>query len=378
MATQKNFLYHPFLKKELNYSLIEVFIPVGSAYEEKEIAGISHLLEHLVGLRIKNLSSEFTKLGVYVNANTEYYFTRFYFSVLNANVKKTLNLLEKLFFEADFSQEDLEKEKKLIKEEMFLKSREDLSYEKFFASIFKNTNLANPIIGYPSTIQNISLSLLKNWYKKFYTKPILISWGTEKFNSSFKGKIDLRPPRIKMTSQSFIKIIKDDKESKNILLKALILENNYDWKKRVLLELFAAILSSTEISLLYQNIINPGLSYRCYSYCYHYNGLSLLLIYGESKQIKKVDEILENILLNFNQLITPELFHLIKSYYLNQYLLEEANGEIIYYLGREYCTFGCPFPFKDVLSFAEKIRYQDFMEFIQLILNKGIYKLMFI
>ena len=61
-----------------NTTTINIFVKVGSIYEDSDLYGISHFIEHMVfkgtetNKSSKIISGHFDKIGAYINAYTDY------------------------------------------------------------------------------------------------------------------------------------------------------------------------------------------------------------------------------------------------------------------------------------------------------------------
>ena len=153
--TKKNF-YRKKLKNGMTLLFEKRDIPVttvcfatkyGSAYESIEQKGIAHFIEHMVfkGTRkrtAEQIAAELEKIGGELNAFTSDEFTGFHVKLPSRYLNKGIDVLSDIFFSPLIDEQEMEKERKVILEEMkiyhddpqkyvFDKIRE-LSYKKPF------------------------------------------------------------------------------------------------------------------------------------------------------------------------------------------------------------------------------------------------------
>lgn len=101
-----------------------VLVEAGSKYETREISGISHFLEHMCFKGTKkrpnpgDISHELDALGAQSNAFTSQEFTGYYAKAHSKNVHKLIDIISDLYLNPDFKEEEIEKEKGVIIEEI--------------------------------------------------------------------------------------------------------------------------------------------------------------------------------------------------------------------------------------------------------------------
>lgn len=101
-----------------------VLVEAGSNYEQKDINGLSHFLEHMCfkGTEKRptalDISSELDSLGAQYNAFTSNEYTGYYAKVQPAAFEKALDIVSDLYLNPTFKAEEVEKEKGVIIEEI--------------------------------------------------------------------------------------------------------------------------------------------------------------------------------------------------------------------------------------------------------------------
>ncbi|MFC1887593.1 M16 family metallopeptidase [Candidatus Cloacimonadota bacterium] len=154
---------------------IQLYVRVGSAWEEDEEAGLSHFTEHMVFKSTSkfpenSLSERITYLGGTVNAYTEYDSTCFYITIPSKYLLEALELISELARFAEFNKLDFDSEKKVIIEEckQFQNDPEDYFLEHIAADYFKYNPYRKPIIGEISKLKTLSVNNIADFYNKYY------------------------------------------------------------------------------------------------------------------------------------------------------------------------------------------------------------------
>ena len=102
----------------------EVFVKIGSKYEGKEAFGMSHFLEHMAfkgTIKRKTaaiLNKEIDAKGAISNASTGHEWTSFYIKTVNENIPWAIDVLADVLFNPQFPEEEVEKEKGVVIEEI--------------------------------------------------------------------------------------------------------------------------------------------------------------------------------------------------------------------------------------------------------------------
>jgi len=166
-----------FLKEEKSYPLVSFMVIVhsGNLYEKPEELGLAHFLEHMLFDGTKNfkrekLKEEFSNSGIYVNAFTREDYTAFFFTSPSKELQKGIYLLSEMLFESTFPDEEFEKEKNVVIEEIYMEIKREENLHDIEAKkyLFSGTPYSNPILGYEETIKNLKKENLINFWKKHY------------------------------------------------------------------------------------------------------------------------------------------------------------------------------------------------------------------
>ena len=136
-----------------------IWVRRGSRHETPELNGMCHFIEHSVFKGTRNRSArdiavETDRLGGNLDAYTTHEMTGFTTKVADHQLGQAIDLLADLVSHPRFEQEDLEREQKVILEEMKMveDTPDELLGELFNAAYFPNHPLGRPIEGTPETV----------------------------------------------------------------------------------------------------------------------------------------------------------------------------------------------------------------------------------
>lgn len=154
---------------------VHLFVGVGSANENPDINGISHFYEHLFFKGTKRRSSEQMKsevesYGGNVNGSTYRDYTEFIVDLPSVYVDKGIDLLLDAFLNAQFDQVELEKERKVVLDEVSLDAANP---QRRLTDIFqKNIYTIHPyryaIAGSPASVRQITRDDIVRWKRTYY------------------------------------------------------------------------------------------------------------------------------------------------------------------------------------------------------------------
>ena len=162
-----------------------VWIASGSAYEMPETSGTSHFIEHILfrGTETRSaldIAVEMDEIGGILNAYTAKEITCFYAHTLSEHAPKALDIICDMIMNPKMSEDDIELEKGVIKEEIALykDSPEDLCADTFYRNIWKSNMLGANILGTEETVSTVTKESLSAHLKKFYVpERMVISIG---------------------------------------------------------------------------------------------------------------------------------------------------------------------------------------------------------
>jgi predicted Zn-dependent peptidase len=184
---------------------IGVWIGTGSRDENPENNGISHFLEHMffkgtTTRSAKEIAESFDSIGGQVNAFTSKEYTCYYAKVLDTHSQFALDVLADMFFNSTFVEEELNKERNVVLEEikMYDDTPDDIVHDLLSRAVFGEHPLGYPILGTEETLNTFTGQTLNEYIHERYTpENVVISVAgniteafikeVEKYFGSYKG-----------------------------------------------------------------------------------------------------------------------------------------------------------------------------------------------
>jgi len=172
-----------------------IIINTGSRDEPEGKAGLAHFIEHLIFKRTEKRSTNqilnrLESVGADLNAYTTKEYTCVHASFLNPYLDRTLDLFNDITFHSTFPEEEMDKEKSVILDEIasYLDQPEEAINDDFEDMLFAGHSLGNNILGTTETVSNFTRKDVIDFRKANYrTNEIVIAvLGNYTFNSVVK------------------------------------------------------------------------------------------------------------------------------------------------------------------------------------------------
>jgi predicted Zn-dependent peptidase len=165
-----------------------VWIRAGSRDEQDEVAGISHLMEHMLfkgtpSMDALGIAQAFEGIGAQENAATGEEYTVLYARFLPEHLEKALDIMSDMILHPTLV--DLEREREVIVEEIKMyEDRPDQMSDEYLSSlIFHDDTLGRPIIGSAETVRGVDHDILKNFHADTYNGSNVFVIGAGKLDS---------------------------------------------------------------------------------------------------------------------------------------------------------------------------------------------------
>lgn len=151
-------------------------VNAGPVYETDANAGISHLIEHMIfngthkRASRKIIDKELALMGDQYDLEVSPCSVKVKIRVMLADFEKALDLVSDTLFNAAMDSKVLEKEKKIVLDEM--RNEHDEPDERlpkeFYAAIFKGCELSKPVLGFKRTVKALKHSEVVDFYRKHF------------------------------------------------------------------------------------------------------------------------------------------------------------------------------------------------------------------
>ncbi|TVP84239.1 MAG: insulinase family protein [Alkalicoccus sp.] len=283
-----------------------IWINTGSRYEKAEENGMAHFIEHMFfkGTKkrsAKEIAEAFDSVGGYVNAMTSKEYTSYYAKVLDTHAETALDILADMFFNSEFKEEEMRKEKQVVLEEIYMyeDAPDDLVHELLAEAAYGSDPLASPILGTEETLKSFTKEKLHQFMKEHY--------GAEQIVISAAGNID----------ESFVEAVKSyfghlekgrtiEEQTKPVFRSGQTVRKKqteqahfclgYEGyalgdEKMYALVLMNNVLGGNMSSRLFQEVReNKGLAYAIFSYHEAFRDTGILTVYAGTQE-KYLDEV---------------------------------------------------------------------------------------
>jgi len=291
-----------------------IWVGTGSKYENERNNGISHFLEHMffkgtTTRSAKEIAETFDEIGGNVNAFTSKEYTCYYARVLDQHAPIALDVLADMFFHSVFDEEELEKEKNVVIEEigMYEDTPDDLVHDLIARACYADHPLGYPILGTEDVLLSLKREDLLTYIGNTYLPSNTVITVAGNFDdqlieeikrrfSAFHGqgeKVEVKRPAFvantiaqhKATEQAHVCISLPGFNVGHEEVYSLILLNN--------------VLGGSMSSRLFQEIREErGLAYSVYSYHSSYKETGTFTIYTGTapEHVGQVFDIVTNIL----------------------------------------------------------------------------------
>ncbi|MCT4544170.1 MAG: insulinase family protein [Vallitalea sp.] len=296
-----------------------IWIKNGSVDENENNNGISHFIEHMMfkgtnKRTARDIADEMSEVGGRINAFTGKEYMCYYAHTLDNHIDVALDVLSDMLLNSKISEEDMEKEKGVIIEEinMYEDSPEEIVHDLIQEKAYSGSSLSYNILGTKESVNSFTREDVKEYMEKHYIPDnIVISVvGKYDFDEMFdkisskfsvlkkKDKID----RVKELGYKKCFVTKD-KDIEQVHLCMSFPSVNYLSKDIYILSILNAILGGGINSRLFQSIREEkGLAYSIYSYAETYNITGMMNIYAASNPTQ-IEEVIKAAMEEINLLL---------------------------------------------------------------------------
>ncbi|MHB1407867.1 MAG: M16 family metallopeptidase, partial [Desulfitobacteriaceae bacterium] len=160
---------------------IGLWVGAGSRDEREGFEGISHFIEHMFfkGTQkrtARELAESLEAVGGQLNAFTTKEYTCYYAKVLDEDFDLALDVLSDMFFSSLFADKEIEKEKKVVIEEikMYEDSPDELIHDLFSEYVWNDHPLGKPILGTEESIRSLSREKILDYLSHHYSPDNLV------------------------------------------------------------------------------------------------------------------------------------------------------------------------------------------------------------
>ena len=362
----------------LETASLGIFLRTGSRDEKKDTKGIAHFLEHLLFKGTKNYShrqikKEIEGRGGALNGFTSQESTGYYAHFLKKNIKSALDILADMVFNPLLREEDIEKERNVILEE--IKMYNDLPASKVLMLVDKllwpDHPLGDEVIGYFPTVKKLQRKSLLNFKNSHYHPSNMViscagDFKEEKIVSLVKSKIassaakKVGLPRKGPATLSGVSVCVENKNLEQSHLCIGFRSPSYLSKEKFVTDITNIILGANMSSRLYEEVREKrGLCYDISTEAKKYQDSGAFIIHlglDKSKIMVALKSILKELARLKDKEIPLKELGRAKDYFLGQITmsLEHPQGRM-FFLADSYIHLGKVYSFDEVKKKIEAV-----------------------
>jgi len=366
-----------------------IWLRHGSRNETPALNGISHFIEHTVfkGTQrrtAREIANETDRLGGHIDAYTSHEMTGFAMKVVDTMLPQAFDLLSDMLCHPRFDEEDLQREQKVIIEEMKMieDTPEEFLAERFHSAYFPNHSLGRPIEGTAETVASFDQAKTVAFHEQRYAPANLVIAAAG--NVAHDTLVEMAVAAFGETSDRAIEAIEPEAgpfaaapilvERKTELEQAhLILATPWPSAKsedRYAASMLASLMGGGTSSRLWQSVREErGLAYSIGAGGNTYTDVGIFNIYAGASP-SQIDEVLELSLAELRRIVretvAEEELDLVKQQAIASILLSlESTSSRAGALARQEIIHGRRIPSDEIIRKVEAVTPEDIRRIAQ-------------
>ena len=360
---------------------VGIWIGSGSRRETPEQNGISHFIEHMLFKGTTSRSAEdiaraVDALGGNLDAFTAKELVCFNTKVLDQHLAQAFDVLADLVLNPMFREEDIEKEKSVILEEIKMEadSPDYLVHEIFSSNFWKDHPLGKPILGTPQSVRRFDSTMIRDFYRSVYSPTNLVVTAAghlthEGLTALVRQYFDSLPPGADAPSDPLPSThariaLRNKKSLEQVHLCLGVPSYPLPHHERFACYVLNTLLGGGMSSRLFQNIRErQGLAYAVFSELNPYRDTGCLSIYAGTS-VESARQVVESITTEFRQLkgdrVSDEELRRAKDHLKGSLMLGlESTASRMSNLARQEMYFGRFFTLDELVESIESVTAED-------------------
>lgn len=360
------------------------WLGTGSRAEKPHESGISHFIEHMLfkgtpRRSAEAIAREMDSIGGNLDAFTGRELVGYNTKVLDEHLPLAFDILADMLLNPLFEEDDVEKEKGVILEELKMDTDnpESFIHELFVSRFWQGHSMGRPIIGTKKNIAGFTRDALRDFHRRYYTPSniIITAAGSldhgemtalvEKYFSTLPSGGD-QPggPRPEPKAPILLKR-RRSLEQVHFCLGAPMIEAAHPL--RYAAYTLNVVLGAGMSSRLFQNIRErQGLAYSIFSELNLYRDAGMLAVYAGSSAAN-VRAVLDGVMTEIRRLktepLTPDELRLAKDHMKGSLVLSlESTSNRMGNLARQWLTYGRFYSIDEVIAGIEAVTADQVLE----------------
>lgn len=365
-----------------------IWVRTGAADENDSVSGVSHYIEHMMfkgtdNRTAKEIASDVDKIGGMFNAFTGKEATCYYIKTLSSNIYAGAEILLDMLTGSRFDQEEMDKERKVICEEikMVKDSPDDDVYDTISELVASGNPLGRSILGTPESLAGIDRAKLTAYYSEKYARDSIViavagNFDEERIAELFESRLtSLREKKVtqdftlKPYRQSFDVKVRDIEQTHICLATPGISMADDKYYAFVLMN---SIFGGSMSSRLFQNIREEkGLAYTVCSMNVFSSYTGFFSIYAgvaHDKAEATLDAVRHELEMLKKDGVTAEELSMAKEQVKSSYIfgLENINSRM-FSIGKNKLLLDRVYSPEEVLSEFDKVTQDDIKQAAEMI-----------
>ncbi len=366
---------------------VGVWIGTGARRETLKQNGVAHFIEHMLFKGTKNRTAEeiarvVDSCGGHLDAYTAKELVSYNSKVLDDHLPIAFDVLADLVLNPLFQQEDIDKEKGVILEELKMEadSPEYLVHEAFASRFWKNHPLGRSILGTKATIKSFAKPSVEAYYKEAYvpqnivitaagrlSHDKIVNFASDYFKGMEPGVLVEAEP---LPVTEIPLILKNKRSLEQVHLSMGVPAYQINHPSRYGCYVLSTILGGGMSSRLFQNIREKhGLAYSVYSELNLYRDTGCLGV-SAGTSLENVRKVIDMTMLEFRQLrdelVPAEELRRAKDHLKGSLALSlESTSSRMSNLARQELFFGQFFTVDEMVESIEKVTAQEIQQIAQ-------------
>jgi predicted Zn-dependent peptidase len=359
---------------------IGVWLMRGSRHETNEQGGIAHFVEHMLfkgtaTRTAEDIAQAIDSIGGQLDAFTAKEYASYYIKVLDEHLPLAVDLLSDIVTNPRFSDDELEREKKVILEEikMVEDTPDDLVHELFTQHFWEGHPLGRPILGTKETVESFTPDVLRDYFGAAYAAPNLIVSAAgnighaqvrDLVNAAFRNVPRSAPQYADAVPRVVPQVVVRSKEleQSHLCLGTGSYPQNHD--DRYVSYIMNTVLGGSMSSRLFQNVREKrGLAYAVFSGLSAYRDTGNLTIYAgcaNEAVTEVVDLCVDELRTMKNTLVPDAELRRAKDHLKGSLMLSlENTASRMSHLARQEIYFDRHFGLDETLAGVERVSSND-------------------
>ncbi|MBO7555944.1 MAG: insulinase family protein [Alphaproteobacteria bacterium] len=362
-----------------------IWVNTGSAYEPKELNGISHFVEHMVfkGSKSRNsieISEAIENVGGHSNAYTSREFTAFYAKMLKDDAEIAIDVIAEMLTSPSFLEEELKKEREVVVQEInqTFDDPSDIIFDYAQEQAFPNQAMGRPILGTKELVRSYGANELRRYMKSNYAASNMIVCAVgnvdhEKFVKMVESRMADVAQKTSFVSEKqiykggYFAEKRDNEQAQVVLGFEGVKHGAKDYYPTMLL---VSVLGGGMSSRLFKEIREKrGLVYSVYCFSNNHTQSGFLGVSAatDKEQINKMMPVMvDEIKKVCNEKITDEELLRVKTQIKAGILMSlESSSSVAERIARQQLIFGRYIPESEIVEKLEAVTKEDILKAAQ-------------